>query len=312
MKLVRRDDAVVTISGRLDIAGAQGRRMGVKGAITVDEADILIPENLPKSITIIDVAEINTPPALRALVAQRRRAVNAPPVDLDLAITVPRRFFIRGRGILTELQGKLVIKGTSAKPVVDGSLRAVRGQIDLLGRRFAFTKALVRFGSPDLSDPLIDLLAEANAGDVKGIIRITGTAKRPKFEISSEPELPRDEVLARIIFGKDVASLTTSEAIRLAAGAALLFAPSSGASLPDRIRRSAGLDIIDINTDGGAPKAVLGKYVTDKVLVKIEQGATQDSTGVGVEVEVLKNFSVTGTARAEGSSRLGVKWRLDY
>ncbi len=311
LRAIARDDIRMTVSGQIKVAGRQGD-MAARGKVTVNEGEIAIPDRLPTEITVLDVIEVHTPPDLKRAV-NKRVATVTPKIRLDIGVSVPRRLFVRGRGVFAEVQGDLTIRGMADNPQISGSLRTVRGHLDLLGKRFTFREGTVRFADRDLSNPRINLVAEATSGDVKATVTVRGTAKQPKFVIGSEPSLPRDEVLSRIMFGKNVGELGTNEALRLAAGAAVLFGPTGGAtSLPDRIRRAAGLDIIDFNTTNGSPRAVFGKYVSDRVLVKIEQGLTEDSAAVGVEVEVFKNLSVESKVGRDGSSRLGLKWRYDY
>lgn len=311
LRALRRDDIRATVSGQVRVAGSQGN-MSARGTITVDEGEIFIPERLPTSITVLDVIEVNTPPELRRE-TKKQAATIVPKIALDLRINVPRRLFVRGRGVFAEVQGNLTVRGTADNPNIRGVLRTVRGHLDLLGKRFNFREGDVRFTDRDLSNPRINLIAEATSGDVRATVTIRGSVKNPRFVIDSDPSLPRDEVLSRIMFGKNVGELGTNEALRLATGAAVLFGPSGGASsLPDRIRRAAGLDIIDFNSTNGEPRAVFGKYVSDRILVKIEQGLSQDSSAVGVEVEVFRNFSIESKVGRDGSSRLGVKWRYDY
>lgn len=315
-KLFRLDDAQIVVTSRLRVRGAVLRQIAASGDVTINSADIIIPDRLPASITVLDVIEINGrgkrgQRAKRAAAQRRQQASAALPVKLAINISAPRRFFIRGRGLDVEFGGNLALRGTSAKPAVAGQLNIVRGRLDLLGKRFAFQRGRIRFNNPNLANPSLFLIAEATTDDVKGIITISGTAQRPKFAVTSEPALPRDEVLARIMFGKKADELSTTESLRLAAGAVTLFGPG-GAGVTDRIRRATGLDVIDVVSGPEGPRALAGKYISDKVLLKIEQGFGQDSSAVGVEVEVRKNVTVDTKFNSDGSGRVGIKWRKDY
>jgi hypothetical protein len=48
------------------------------------------------------------------------------------------------------------------------------------------------------------------------------------------------------------------------------------------------------------------------VFLKVEQGITQESREVGVEVRVLPQVTVEGGVGHEGNGRVGVNWRYDY
>ena len=317
-KLFRLDTAQIVITSRLRVRGAVLRQITASGDVTINSADIIIPEQLPASITVLDVIEINgggkrSRRSRRAAARSEQQAGKAAALPVKLAINVnaPSRFVIRGRGLDVEFAGRLAIRGNSTKPAVAGQFKVVRGRLDLLGKRFAFQRGRIRFNNPNLANPSLLLIAEATTEGVKGIITISGTARRPKFAVTSEPALPRDEVLARIMFGKKADELSTTEALRLAAGAVTLFGPG-GAGVTDRIRRATGLDVIDVVNGPEGPRALAGKYISDKVLLKIEQGFGRDSSAVGVEVEVRKNVTVDTKFNSDGSSRVGIKWRKDY
>ncbi len=308
--IARREDLDITITGKVAISKAAKGPVSLRGDITVDKGELLIPEGSAPSIPRMKVVEIGGK-VRRGRRVQTRGGV-APPMRLALNVIVPRRLFIRGRGVEVELRGQLRVFGTSAAPKVRGELRTVRGQVNILSKAFAITRGIIRFNNPSLANPSLDLLATGTGGGITATITGSGTARQPKFKFESSPTRPQDEILARLIFGKDPAEMTTPEALKLAAGAATLLGSGSGGVL-NKLRRAAGLDVVDVTTDGaGNPRAVAGKYVTDKVLVKVEQGLTPESSAAGVEVEIRRNLRFDAKSGTDGRQRIGLKWRYDY
>jgi translocation and assembly module TamB len=154
---------------------------------------------------------------------------------------------------------------------------------------------------------------------------VRGRASRPEIALSSQPTLPQDEILARILFGKSASNLSSLEAAQLAVAAAELSAGGGGPGLLDRLRSFVGVDVLrvgsaetagtgaDGDAEGGTtPTVEAGKYVTDDVFVGVEQGATADSSKVTVEVEVTDNIAVESDVGATGSGNLGIKFQWDY
>lgn len=312
--LMRRDGMDTTITSDLGVVGDLQAGLNVKGTITVNQADVQIPSRLPPNVVLIDVVEKNVPANLRR---KKKPARASPPLPIafDVTVNVPRRFFVRGRGIESEWQGTLKIEGRLPDPRVQGALRVVRGQLDFLGQRFSIVDSQIRFDGANIADPVLEIDATTTTGDVKGIVQIRGTAQNPTFRLTSDPELPRDEVLSRVLFGSDVGSLSTGQAVRLAAAAAQLAAPGSGGGVMDRLRRFAGLDVLDVGSSGDDASdttVTAGKYVTDRVLLKVEQGASTKNSRVGVEIEVFKDVIVESDVDGEGGSRVGIKFRYDY
>jgi hypothetical protein len=65
--------------------------------------------------------------------------------------------------------------------------------------------------------PELDIKASAEAsGGFAGIVRITGPAQKPKLELSSDPEAPQDEVVARIMFDRTSSGISPFQGRRLA------------------------------------------------------------------------------------------------
>ena len=54
------------------------------------------------------------------------------------------------------------------------------------------------------------------------------------------------------------------------------------------------------------------KYLTDEVYLGVKQGATPESSGVGVEVELTPNITVESETSGTGVSKSGVRFKLDY
>jgi len=310
--LVNRSDAVATATGRLQLETADsGARLG--GEVTIDSAELRIPEGLPPDIVKIDVIEVNVPPGRAAARAAPPEASVAPPVALAVRVRIPGRAFLRGRGVESEWRGDLRVAGTMAAPDVTGRLEVVRGDLDLLGTSFEVESGTVNFIGGAKIDPELDFTANAEANDVDARVHVTGFASAPKFEIGSASGLPPEEAMSRLLFGQSAGSLTPAQAVQLAQAAAALS--GGGPGVLEKLRSSVGLDVLSLESTG--PEAAdtsvkAGKYISDRVFLKVEQGVTAESREVGVEVRVLPQVTVEGGVGHEGSGRVGINWRYDY
>ena len=97
------------------------------------------------------------------------------------------------------------------------------------------------------------------------------SASDPQVTFSSTPELPQDEILARLIFQKGMGELSPLQIARLAAAVSELSGGSGG--LLSRLRASTGLDDLDIVTDEkGQTSVAAGRYITENVYLGVQQG----------------------------------------
>ncbi|MCW5730105.1 MAG: translocation/assembly module TamB domain-containing protein [Alphaproteobacteria bacterium] len=311
--LARRDDALVKAAADLTLAGDL-ERLRLAGELRVLQADISVPERLPPSVATVEVIEINRPGRMGQ--ADAGRSV-APPLALEFAVGVKaqNRVFVRGRGLESEWGGDLALTGTAAQPAVTGRLGVVRGHVDLLGKRFVLQRGTIQFPGGSTIDPLIDALAEVAGRDVTAILSITGSVEEPQIAISSRPELPQDEILARVMFGRGTGQLTPLQALQVADSAATLTGRGGGTGVLGRLRQAVGLDMLDVQSgEEGVQDARVsaGKYLTEDVLLKVEQGLTAASSRVGVEVELTPNISLETKVGPDATSEVGVNFKIDY
>src|SRR5262249_40738140 len=163
--------------GKVSIAGLLTAPK-VTAPLTVNRADINLPESLPPSVVVLKVVETKSKNA-KPLPPAAADQPPALPATLDITIDMPGNIFVRGHGLESEWRGKLTITGTSANPVINGSLEQIRGSVDLLGKAFTITRGAITFdGGPKL-DPVLDIIAEASAADITAQVNISGFASAP-------------------------------------------------------------------------------------------------------------------------------------
>ena len=111
----------------------------VTAPLTVDRADINLPDSLPPNVVVLKVVETNSKAGKQPPPAPADQPP-ALPATLDIKIDMPGNIFVRGHGLDSEWRGQLTITGTSAAPAIAGSLEQIRGSVDLLGKTFTLTR----------------------------------------------------------------------------------------------------------------------------------------------------------------------------
>jgi translocation and assembly module TamB len=325
-RVAARDEAVATASGTVSIVGPLTAPK-VTAPLTVNRADINLPESLPPKVVVLKVVETNS----KTRKQPPPEPANQPPAlpaMLDITIDMPGNIFVRGHGLESEWRGKLTISGTSAAPVINGSLEQIRGSVDLLGKTFTITRGAITFdGSPNL-DPVLDIIAEASAADITAQVIIGGFASAPTVTLSSTPVVPQDEILSRVLFNRGVGQITAGEGLQLAAAAATLAGGGPGAL--DRLRGGLGLDWFKFGSGptgpttgtlnpraasgsaAGGTALSAGKYIAPGVSVGVTQGISPPTSKVTVEIEVRPHLTVGGEAGQSGSTGIGVNYNYDY
>ena len=103
-----------------------------------------------------------------------------------------------------------------------GQSRVRRGFLDFLDRRFKVRSGTIAFSGAQPPIPEIDITAESQGEHILALVKITGPANDPKLELTSEPSLPRDEVLAQLLFKRSTSQITPAQGVRLANAVASL------------------------------------------------------------------------------------------
>jgi translocation and assembly module TamB len=313
--LVRRDDLTTALNGGLKFAGTPADAV-LSGELKMGPAELRIPDRLPADITEVAVVEVNRPVQKDQPKAKPPPPTKPSKLALDLSVELPGQVFVRGRGIDSEWQGNLRLKGSAEEPSVVGVLSMVRGHCNLLGKRFEVTKGNLNFTGNVPPAPYFDVTAEKTGKDITARIRITGTPASLSLSLESDPELPRDEILARVLFGRSVAEITPVQAVLLADAVTTLSGGGSGSlDIMGRTRKLTGLDQVDMRQseeENEGPSIGAGKYLTEDIYVEVEQGKGPDSGEVAVEIDLTPNISVESETGADAESGVGVNLKWDY
>ncbi|RFC65399.1 hypothetical protein DYI37_06140 [Fulvimarina endophytica] len=300
-----------TLSADITVTGPLTAGPTIGGTITADEINVLVPENLPSSLARIDVTHVNANPAVyeqqREIFPEAAAGTSAQGgVNLDLTFRAPQEVFVRGRGLDLELGGTIQIVGNSASPEITGAFELIRGRFGILGKRLDFTEGRLTFTGNLV--PTLDLLARSTSGDVTVFIAVTGPADDPSFTFSSNPSLPQDEVLARLIFNQGTSELSPLQIAQLAEAAASLAGIGGSTGLLENLRSQLGVDDLDISTTADGETAVgVGKYINDNIYLGV------DSTGrVSVDLNLGAGLKARGSVNAEGSGEVGVFYEGEF
>ncbi|WP_027582952.1 translocation/assembly module TamB domain-containing protein [Bradyrhizobium sp. Ai1a-2] len=302
----------------IDVTGALARDPRIAGRIDLTRVNVDIPDRLPSTLKPIDgINHVNASGQAAARLAAVRK-VEALKGDkgrpalfnaaLDVTVSAPNHVFIHGRGVTAELGGSVRVGGTTNSPVPKGAFSLYQGQLVVLGKTLTFTKGNLSFNG-DLA-PELDFAAELKASDITAQVGISGPAAAPVFAFHSQPELPQDEILSRILFQKASGSLTSSQALQLA-GAAAQFA-SGGEGTVDRMRRSLGVDNLDVGAGAGGPMVGASRAIGDRLSVGVRTGASPGQSGVSANVDVTRHIRVESDVDAKGSTSVGVGTRFEW
>jgi len=298
----------------LAITGPLSGGATIAGTVDIARAEITVPETFAGDADLIDVRHVDPDAGTRATLERIASVMPradggepSAPYRLDVRINAPGQVFVRGRGLDAELGGQVRVTGPLNALTPVGAFNLIRGRLSLLARRLDFTDGAVTLTGN--LDPFIDMTAQTSNGELTAFVTIVGPASDLDVQLSSSPSLPEDEILARILFGEDIGSLSPAQLAQLAAAAASLA--GGGSDLAGGLRGALGVDDLDITQDEGGGVAVrAGRYLSDNVYLEVEAGV--DGAETSINLDVTDSVTARGSATTSGDSSIGLFFERDY
>ncbi|EPX75938.1 translocation/assembly module TamB domain-containing protein [Salipiger mucosus] len=305
-------DADITVEGPL-LTGPR-----VAGRIGIVNAEIRVPETgMGPGSRSFTLTHINEPGPVhvtreRAGLVQQESARSGPTysLPLDLTIDAPNRIFVRGRGLDAELGGQLTLTGSSTNIVPQGRFELIRGRLDILGQRLTLDEAILTLQDGTFI-PTINVTATTERDGVDITIGIEGEATSPDVSFSSSPNRPEDEVLALLLFGRDISELSALQALRIAAAVNTL-AGRGGTGIIENLRLGFGVDDLDVTTDeDGNAGLRVGKYINENLYTDVEVNS-EGETEVNLNLNVTSDITARGSVESTGNTSIGIFFERDY
>lgn len=306
-----------TVDGTLSLTGTLLRRPFLRGDVTVSPLEITIPNRLPASTGFsIDVRHVNTSAAIARTL---KRAETATPtssesaadgaVSLDVTVRAPNRVFVRGRGLDAELGGTVRVTGTLPNYKPNGRFELVRGRLALLGQRINLNSGAIILTGTKIPDLLME--ARVVTDEIEATFFMEGPASAPELSFTSVPDLPDDEILARVLFGRAISELSPLQVARLAAAVGELSG-RTGPGVFDQIREATGLDDLDFQTaEDGTTTVQAGKYIQENVYSTIEADSLGNSKAT-INLDINENVTARGSVESDGNTTIGIFFEKDY
>lgn len=281
----------------------------LRGDIKPDVVEVTIPEQFSSSIPRLNVKR----PVLRGTSAGQAGGIFQR-VLLDIALSAPRRIYVRGWGLDAEFKGDLRVTGDMSAPEINGQMSTVRARYEEFGKRFTIDRGLLRFEGKVPPSPYLDIKAVTDTGDIEAAIVMTGPVSKPVLSFASTPALPKDEVLARILFGRQVRGLSPFEAIRLADTLRRFTGEGGGGGFNplQSFRKATGFDDVRVEQDSnGNASFGIGKYITDKVYLEFRKGQGNDTGGANVQIDLSRKLKLESEVGRDNTGA-GLSWKWDY
>ncbi|MCB1433971.1 MAG: translocation/assembly module TamB domain-containing protein, partial [Alphaproteobacteria bacterium] len=231
-------------------------------------------------------------------------------VTLDISLRARDTVSVSGRGLNVVLNGGLNLRGPLGDLSAEGSFRLFRGQLTLPARSLDFERGTLTFDRN--FDPLINFVAVSRRSDATITLTVSGRASEPDITVTSAPELPPEEAMARLIFDNSMLELSPLQVAQIASYVATLTG-GGGSGLLSGLQSALGVDYLTVReNETGQTEVGVAKRINDKLSVGVEQTLETNKTKVIIDLSATRNLKVRGSVDTEQSSRIGVYFEKDY
>ena len=297
----------------LELAGKTTLQEPTRIPLLVQVTQICDPQSvsIAKESTIEDTISINGS-------AESSKFLNN--VSGNLTITLPRNTWLKGLNWRIELDGKLDLVKQGKDFRLFGSIGIVRGNYDLLGRRFNIREGRLNFKGETEFNPDIVLEAElemrTSSRDKKLLVLyLSGEVLNPVYRFTLDGrEISEADAVSYVVTGRSIDDLSFGEQAGLDESS-LATDLTSGLltrQLNKQIGQDLNLDYLELKGKNNWQSAtfVVGKYLTNELFISYQRefGDTDDNDIapelVTVEYEITRNIYlqvIEGDSRARGA-----------
>ncbi|MEE8044139.1 MAG: translocation/assembly module TamB domain-containing protein, partial [Thermodesulfobacteriota bacterium] len=269
------DDVTANLDGEIDVKG-QGFKAFIDGNITARNVKAIVPEKAVKYIENIQFVDD------RNIQAEEFIFTGKGPVDyfieyiaMDIDVDIPTNSWIKGSGANIEVEGKLKVKKNYGELyVVSGNIDVVRGEYHFMGKLFNIESGTVSYRGKEVVDPFLDVRALYEVSSVRIFINVTGTAEKPKIQLTSDPPLDENEIVSYLVFGTSSENLSTDDRVSFQEKAGEVLGTMAVGEIREMFGEDFALDVITIKggqTGFRDTHVEVGKYLTKDLYVGYER-----------------------------------------
>ena len=341
----RLDDGRFNVSGKMDLDAFRPSSISVE--VNAQSLPVRIPDTL--DMTLNAALKLTGTPERSALQGQvvildgtyykdvnlsflrivedKKRRETVPSADMTqpflkhmaLDILLKRRnpFVVDNNLAQLNILPDFKIAGTLNQPVMTGRAEVESGTIQYRKKTFTVNKGVVDFINPYRIEPQLDISSKAQIRGWAITLDISGTPDALKFKLSSVPEEQDADLLSLLLFGKTTAELIENEG-GTKRPAAQMLAELIGSTFGEDIKKTTGLDIFEVDTQGQDDtdriKVTVGKALSERMTVKYE---TESKSGEMLqraiaEYKLMENILLSGFQDSKGFFGGEFKFRLEF
>ncbi|MEW5806076.1 MAG: outer membrane protein assembly factor BamA [Acidobacteriota bacterium] len=260
--------------------------------------------------------------AFRAREYQPFEAVRMPQdVYLDINIRAEEGFWVKNDLATAELGGNLHIGGDLRRLELTGRLHALEGgRFEFRDVEYEIKEGYIDFADITRINPAFDILAETIVSDYRVNLRITGNLEKFQFNLSSVPSLPEQDIIALLMTGSTLESLTQEGSGAFTEDlATTYFAGKISDKLEKQIQKQLHLEKVMIDPmlirSQADPTARLtvGKEISDNLMIIYSTylGGSEENA-YQLDYKIPRGFNLIAERTSTGAVGADLRYRKQF
>jgi translocation and assembly module TamB len=242
------------------------------------------------------------------------------PIRGEIHLVLGEKVRLKAEGLDTLLRGNPIVRIQNSRDLkAYGEIQTVQGSYNFQGQKLEIRRGRFVFNGPP-DNPALDLLAlriirgrqrlEEWVDEVQAGITMTGPLRTPLIKLYSQPPLSETDILSYILFGEPARQGAGSQDLALLGKAAKFL---YGTKMEGNLARRLGLDVIDIQSDGGEVSRSLvtvGKYLDPRLYLGIGGSLFNNSYQLILRYSLTPHLELETKGGTESGG--GIFFKVDF
>ena len=251
-----------------------------------------------------------------------------PEVIMDISINLGEKVHLYSSHLYDMyLTGSARFEGTTRNPKTSGSIKVKRGgTLTYINSVFDIREGEAHFNQLDSFFPTIHFYADTRLSRTKVFLYIDGSLEKMTIKLGSSPAMTETEIIQALTLrenyqqGKDN-NLSAADILTIGLQMSIL------GDIEDAVRRTVGLDQLRLTRGTGSAfdyyteqenhrqtdyNIFLGKYITDKIMLRYTQGLTGEKISrYGFQYDINDKIGIT-VEREKSDWIFGVEAKFNF
>ncbi len=305
LSLIDSKNYKLVLSPQLE-AGFNKNHLKVRGNLDIDEAKVTL-KKLPSKAVRVSEDEV--------IVNKKTTRQDPFSYDVEVNINAQQDVSLKGFGLTSDVVGQLAASAKTGKSVaINGQLILENGEFEAYKQVLTIEQGQLLFlGNPE--NPGIQFKASRKVEDITVGVIADGSLANPSLRLFSQPAMPDEEVVALLLTGRSLQSLSQQEGNALA-NAAISLGVSEANRLAAKIADTLGIENINITTktQADSTRVDIGTQINDRLSVGFGtsiDSANQLNSGWIIEYRLSPNISFEAISGEEVSANITYKKQFE-